>query len=212
MKSFTGFISGQARSDTADSTVITTVFVWPILLMMLITMVEVPILFSNRNLLQNDLRQGARTSAILGGVKSTLGSTYGAANSCSTISKGVESMLASSANDAVSCVTADSIGKNSGFIAFKVFNVQCGPNQTTKVGDATYCEASFYYSGIPGGSVSLIGGAEHFGYGDAAGLTSANTATGQAEAVAKQKIANGQGGFNFGTLRMSAQSEVQLGD
>lgn len=224
MKSYLKWVSVQAESDEADSTVISTVFVIPILLMMIITMIEVPILFSNRNLLQNDLRQGARTVAILGGASdgeggSALASTYGASDACrvasswinsrETVGEDGTSYPVVKTKNIATCATAQGIGDNSGYIAFHVYNIECGPNKAKKIGEATYCQASYYYDGIPGGSMSLIGGAQHFGWGrgvyDDAGGTGETHLTGSTG-----RSAENRGGMNSGIMRMSAQSEVCL--
>lgn len=209
------YLHNRSSSDSADSTVITTVLVWPILLMMMITMVEVPVFFENRNVLQNDLRSGSRTAATLGGVStntstgSKLAATYGAANACSKMTTGTKSILKSTVvtnnvngTDAVTCNTATQIATNANYIAFNVYDLTCGPQKTTAVGETTYCEASYNYTGIPGGSMSLIGGTQHFGWG-----TGGISLTGSTDGMNTSKS-----GLQYGHLKMSSQSDVCLSD
>lgn len=237
MKSYLTYVHGEIRSEDADSTVISTVLVFPILLMMLITMVEMPIFFSNRNLLQNDLRQGARTAAILGGNGSgsnRLAQTYADRNACSTrveltnasgggtgsqiitsvYSGGKRVVKGGRTDDIVACETAVGIVQNKGYIAFNVYNVNCGPVLANRIGQATYCEADYYYDGIPGGGMSLIGGWNHFGYSHAADVERIrdNNSRQMAEMQDSSDSDTEDHGFNSGTLRMSAQSEVCLAD
>lgn len=234
MKSYSTYACGEMRSDDADSTVISTVLVFPILLMMLITMIEMPIFFSNRNLLQNDLRQGARTAAILGGnganPANRLAATYADKAACSTrvdltdasggrtgsqvitsVYSGGKRVVKSN-KDVVACETAVGIVQNKGYIAFNVYNVNCGPDLTSRIGQSTWCEADYYYDGIPGGAMSLIGGWNHFGYSHAADVEKIrdnnSKQTGEMQDSSDSDVENH--GFNSGTLRMSAQSEVCL--
>lgn len=199
------YIQSRAKSDSADSVVITTVMVWPFLIMMLITMIEVPILFENRFVLQTDLRSGAKTAATLGGVNtisSKLAATYGNANACSTMDASAKAILKSGwkSTDAVTCSTASVIAANKTYINLKVYDLTCSPAVTETVGATTYCEAKYNYGGIPGGSMSLIGGTQHFGQGTR-GLTLNNSTDGT----------NTGSGIQYGHIRMSDQSEVCLG-
>lgn len=232
MKSYLTYVRREISSDDADSTIISTVLIFPILLMMLITMIEMPIFFSNRNLLQNDLRQGARTAAILGGngkgeggVANKLAQTYADVNACNTrVSlsnasggstedvfikqvKTADGHQVVAGDDMVACETAVGIVQNKGYIAFNIYDVKCGPDLTKKIGQATWCEAKYWYEGIPGGSMSLIGGWNHFGYSQADDVN--NIRDDNAESTSKDANESGHG-FNSGILRMSAQSEVCL--
>lgn len=153
MKSYLTYVHREISSDDADSTIISTVLIFPILLMMLITMIEMPIFFSNRNLLQNDLRQGARTAAILGGngkgeggVANKLAQTYADVNACNTrVSlsnasggstedvfikqvKTADGHQVVAGDDMVACETAVGIVQNKGYIAFNIYDVKCGPD------------------------------------------------------------------------------------
>ena len=235
MKSYLSWAASETHSDDADSTVISMVFVFPILLMMIITMVEVPILFSNRNLMQNDLRQGARTAAILGGTGITgvssankLAYTYSDNTACNELGdidnswidpSGVgHKTLTDGKNDPVACETASAIGNNKSYIAFHIYEIKCGPVKTNKIGEPTWCQASYYFDGIPGGSMSLIGGWNHFGYTHQDDIYAIqddnfNKTSNAATTDSSGNVTNaGRYGMNSGVIRMSAQSEVCLGD
>lgn len=259
MKSYFEWVSEQARNDDGESTVISTVFVFPILLMMIITMIDIPIFYSNRNLLQNDLRQGARTAAILGGTSTKLSDVYGnsTADACAAgsgdevtsryavvgklstdgdISSLVDKQITVSGKNVnlitggksmVTCATAYSIFTNNGYIAFQVYNIHCGPQSTRYIGESTFCRADYYYNGIPGGSMSLIGGTNHFGWGNGVNQADADVgadvnltgntgniadSSSSSDTALSDNTANEPTGFNSGTMQMSAQSEVCMGE
>lgn len=258
MKSYFEWVSEQARNDDGESTVISTVFVFPILLMMIITMIEIPIFYSNRNLLQNDLRQGARTAAILGGTSTKLSDVYGnsTADACAAGSSdemiseykdrqvstdgnisslvnaritvsGKNVNLITGSKSMVTCATAYSIFTNNGYIAFHVYNIHCGPQSTKYIGESTFCRADYYYDGIPGGSMSLIGGTNHFGWGKGVNQAGADVgsdvnltgntgniadSSSSSDTTLSDNTANEPTGFNSGTMQMSAQSEVCMGN
>lgn len=229
MKSYLSWVSEQSRSDDGETTVVATVFVLPIILMMIVTMIEVPLLMSNRNLLENDLRQGARTVAMLGGTESELGKTYGASDACerpdiapwvtkTTLVAGKYNMSTVYKTDAnmVTCMLAYNIGNNTSYIAFHIYHIVCGPRQAGKIGKTVWCQADYYYDGIPGGSMSLIGGTQHFGWGNGVNQAGDNVGsdvnlsgnTGVAADSYNGMESGREAGFNTATLRMSAQSEV----
>lgn len=206
MKKRWSYIQSRAGSDSADSTVITSVMVWPLLIMMLITMIEIPILFENRSVLQNDLRSGAKVAATLGGVNtvsSKLAATYGAADACSHLTSTAKAIMKSGwrSTDAVTCATASIIASNKTYIGLTIYDLTCGPSVTETVGAATYCEAKYNYTGIPGGSMSLIGGTQHLGYGTG-DITTIQSTDGHGHSGS---------GIQYGHIRMSDQSEVCLG-
>lgn len=193
-------ISETSRSDEGDSTVITTVIVFPFLWMLGVTMVEIPVFFENRNQLQNDLHEGAHAAAILGGVNtqaSSLAATYGAANACQGMDRNTVNMLKQGwkPTDAVTCNTARQLNSGASYIAFNVYDLECGPAATEKVMSPTWCEARYAYSGMPGGAMSLIGGTQAFGRGLSLKTTD--------DGYGKQGT-----GIQYGKIRMSAQSEV----
>lgn len=200
MKGFIEYAKAAWSSDDADSTLITTVIVYPLMFMIMVTMIEVPIFFENRNQLQNDLHEGAHAAAILGGVnteKSSLAATYGAADACNGMNANTKAILKKGwkMSDAVTCNTARQLDSGSSYIAFNVYDLECGPKATEKVMSPTWCEARYAYSGVPGGAMSLIGGTQAFGRG----LTVNTTDDGYGHKGT---------GIQYGKIRMSAQSEV----
>lgn len=233
MKSYLNWVSEQSRSDDGETTVVATVFVLPIILMMIVTMIEVPLLMSNRNLLENDLRQGARTVALLGGTESELGKTYGASDACerpdiapwvtqtTLVSDQYVSTVYPSEANMVTCMLAYNIGTNTSYIAFHIYHIVCGPKQAGKIGKTVWCQADYYFDGIPGGSMSLIGGTKHFGWGKGVNQRGSNVGsnvnlTGNtgytADSYNGRSGTNNTSGFNSSTIRMSAQSEVCIDD
>lgn len=224
MQAYSHYIRRISKDDNAESTIVSMVILFPLLLTMLITMIEVPLLFSNRNLLQSNLQQGARTVAILGsnGNGGALARTYADSNACSNSAdipgEGSTPILSVYSGDKplvgeqsiVACETAIAIAQNSGFIAFDVYDVKCSPNLAERIGQPTTCQATYYYSGIPGGTMSLIGGTNQYTIGNEA-KDLGEIQKKNAESAAKGGEEDGHG-FNSGIIRMSAQSEVCLAE
>lgn len=224
MKNYIQHVANELTTDDAESTVISMVMLFPILLCMLITMIELPILFSDRNLLQTDLQQGARTAAILGsnGNQGALAATYADKNACSStvhvknggtlpimqVYSGGKRLVGEQST--VACETAIAIAQNQGFIAFDIYNVKCAPNLADRIGMPTTCEATYYYHGIPGGTMSMIGGYNHFGWNS--NSKELNDIRNDAMQKAAKMGNESEHGFNSGVISMSAQSEVCLAD
>jgi len=174
-------LQDRIGSDRADS-LVSAVFILPMLFFMLVTTIDFGIYMSNRGQIQAVARDGARTVAIMGGDGTSTRSTnlefaYGQSKeeACSGINtefyKGNISSLSTTECNVVSALTSQS-----GLVNVTIANVNCGPSVAGSIGERTYCEVNWDNGGIPGSAMSFAKGS-----GDGKGLGGQHTTTGSAE-------------------------------
>lgn len=208
--------SRRIRSEKAENT-ITTILVFPLLWCIIMTIIDFGVFNSNGMQLRNDLRDGARTAAIFGGTNNMLtesyGTTCGGDESKNTVGKN-DSLNgkyghkggSSNSDNLVTCLLANKINNNPSYINMKLSNIQCGPSSgDVKIGQATWCQATYDYQGMPGSALSLFGIDVQ---SKADGKPQYDTTGGKGVAT----TTNAQNGttWNKGTIRASAQSEVTM--
>lgn len=203
---WTRFKTG-VRSEKAENT-ITMIIMFPLLWAIIMTVIDFGVYFNNRSALMQDLRDGARTVSILGGTQNDLSAAYGvnstgSAPACKATGGTVNDIIAAAyKTDQVTREVARKVCDNTTYTQMGIYGLKCGPKATGKVGEATWCEANYVYSGMPGSAFSWFGG------GNDAPITSTDTD----EIAVNHGEVNGDGtpksGWNAGTIRMSAQSET----
>lgn len=154
----------KIKSDKADS-LVSSVIILPMLFFMLITTVDFGVYMSNRATIQAVARDGARTVAIMGGDGTAARGTplelaYGQSRStaCASAQEGIASSAYNSNSSAIDCNVMTAINQSSGFVNVEVSKVNCGPNESTFIGQRTYCEIEWKYGGIPGSAMSFTKG------------------------------------------------------
>ena len=190
-------IHNRVHSEMAENT-ITFLIAVPLRWSIIMTIMDYGVFVGNTSMLRSDLRDGARTAAIFGGTDNALSAAYGT-NCKDAPAKAGSKGGGTDSSNIVTCLVANKINDNTAYVNnMTISNIKCGPSGGTKVGDATWCSADYLYAGIPGSVLGLMGGG-----GQDIGLGSSfNDAGG---AVAKTSTQNG---WNAGTIKVSAQSEV----
>lgn len=214
--------SRRIRSEKAENT-ITTILVFPLLWCIIMTIIDFGVFNSNGMQLRNDLRDGARTAAIFGGTNNKLtqsyGTTCGGDESKNTVGKN-DSLNgkyghkggSSNSDNLVTCLVANKINNNPSYINMKLSNIQCGPSLgEVKIGQATWCQASYDYQGMPGSALSLFG-IDVQANSDGKPRYDEVDKNGNEVGKGVATTTNAQRGttWNKGTIRASAQSEVTM--
>lgn len=160
----------RVGSDRADS-LVSAVFVLPMLFFMLVTTVDFGIYLSNRGQIQAIARDGARTVAIMGGDGDATSSTsleyaYGQKRSdvckkatAQYIGKNIDS------KSTIECNVIQSLSNNANLVNVEITNVNCGPDIARAIGEKTFCEVSWNNNGIPGSAMSFARGQDRAGAG-----------------------------------------------
>lgn len=230
-------LGSAIRSERAENT-ITMIIMFPLLWAIIMTIIDFGCYFNNRSLLIQDLRDGARTVAILGGTDNKLTKAYGVYSApdhvtmenCdnylygtdgATKSSGEDIIMAGYKNDQVTRAVANKICANHGYVQYGVYNLACGPKTTGGVGQEVWCQASYVYNGMPGSAMSLLGSSFRSMSGQMDPVTvsdgtSSQTAYDDASSSSKShyKVSTSSGsmGWNSGTLRAAAQAETITSD
>jgi Flp pilus assembly protein TadG len=183
---------GHSRSERGENT-ITMLIAFPLLWAVIMTIIDFGVFINNTSTLREDLRDGARIAAVFGGTDNDISAAYG--TSCtSTSSEGGSKGGRTDSNNIVSCLVANKINENTSYVNNMIISdIKCGPSSGTKVGQATWCSAHYLYEGMPGSVFSLFGGGVQ-SFNDAGGTVA--TSSGDSS------------GWNVGTMKVSAQSEV----
>lgn len=132
-------------SDRADSTIVSTVIIIPLFIGLLLTFVDMSIWFSNRSMVQDISRSGARTVAIFGGAGNAtqltpLEKAYGIGGACND-ARAVN-------KNSIECNVLKRFDEGSGLTDVKIETVDCGPFQSDAVGRTTFCEVNWTYGGL----------------------------------------------------------------
>lgn len=208
LKSFTSKIKSEKGENT-----ITTILAFPLLWCLIMTIIDFGAFNMNGMQLRNDLRDGARTAAIFGGTNNKLTESYGTA--CGGGKDDGADKLAgkygskgggTDSNNLVTCLVANKINNNPSYINMKLSNIKCGPSSgSVKIGQATWCEATYDYQGMPGSALSLFGI-------DVQSNSDGKPQYDESGGTGVATTANAQRGttWNKGTIRASAQSEVTM--
>lgn len=217
-KLFSG-IKSSVKSEKAENT-ITMIIMFPLLWAIIMTIIDFGCYFNNRSLLIQDLRDGARTVAILGGTNNELSQAYGVQSTTDSVASACSAsdtdlIMHGYESDQVTKAVKNKICSNKGYVNYSVYDIQCGPKTTKSVGQAVWCQADYVYNGMPGSVMSLLGPVfrSMSGYIDesvtqtngAESMTISDTgANGKTELTTK----SGSMGWNGGTLRAAAQAET----
>lgn len=142
-------IKKKLQSDNGSANTVELIMIFLFLFIILISVIDFGLYFSNRNVVVNTAQNGARLAAIYGGASNTtIAKTYGrtaVGHDC----------VAVGANNPVSCSIYKDLKESKGLTNTSVSKVDCGPNVTTKIGDRTYCEITWSYKGVLGENASL---------------------------------------------------------
>lgn len=170
-------------SDRADS-LVSSVFILPVIFFMLITTVDMGIYMSNRGQIQAVARDGARTIAIMGGngtstQQTSLMRSYGTTDSCKNLDlKGIKTN-----GTPVECNIINGLNNTSGLVNITITSVKCNPQYTNAIGQKVNCEVKWTYGGIPGSAMTFVREGGSFNKDEA--LRGEQTTTGSAESEVK---------------------------
>lgn len=181
----------RSKSDRADSTIVSTLFVIPLAIAILITIIDVSIFFANRTQINASAREGARTAAIFGGSgtesrQTEIERAYGNKTACADL----QVALAGNTNEGViipktpvECHTFLSLLNNNSLISVVIQSVSCSPDFTTDatggIGSETKCEVKWAYNSVPGSGLSFIKNSE----GESPFSTSISVGTSSVEVI-----------------------------
>jgi len=144
-------IKKNINSDTGASATVELMFIILFLFVILVTILDFGIYFSNRNVITNSAQNGARLAAVYGGSGDTpVARQYGTTKATPTCSS-------YGAGDNVSCSVLTDLMETKGLTNVNIYSVECGPSKTSKIGERTYCSITWAYRGVPGSSMSLVG-------------------------------------------------------
>lgn len=173
----------RVGSDRADS-LVSAVFVLPMLFFMLVTTVDFGIYLSNRGQIQAIARDGARTVAIMGGDGSAASSTsleyaYGQERSvvCEKVTDQYTGNISSKTT--IECNVIQSLSHNANLVNVEITDVECGPERAQAIGEKTYCAVYWKNNGIPGSAMSFTRGQDRAG--DGLGGTQITRGSGESE-------------------------------
>lgn len=151
--------------DRGDSTLISTLFVLPLVLGILWSTIDAGIYFSNRSMMVSSARDGARTVAIMGGdgtatTATPLEKKYGQNRSSLCDSLNASQVVATAYNPSttsnIECAILKDISENSSFVNTSVTAVACDPQQANSISQRTSCVIDWYYGSIPGSVLGVI--------------------------------------------------------
>lgn len=144
-------IKQKSKSSKGLSDIISLMFVWIMILIILMTIVDVGIWFSNRTAVIDAAQDGARLAAVFGGVdENEISSQYGVQDKMPTVCS------QNGAKNRVECAVILALAANKQTTNTKITKIECGPGRTSGIGDRTYCEVHYRYNGVPMSGLSFI--------------------------------------------------------
>lgn len=169
-------------SDQADS-LVSAIFILPVIFFMLITTVDMGIYMANRGQIQAVARDGARTIAIMGGngtnsSQTTLMNAYGQ-NRSETCENVTQNPAYKASMTVTECNVLISLDNSTGLTNVTINNVSCNPPVATAVGQKVSCEIKWQYGGIPGSAMTFVRNGGSYDKDEA--LRGEQTTTGSAE-------------------------------
>lgn len=145
----------RVSSDRADS-LISAVFILPVIFFMLITTVDMGIYMSNRGQIQAAARDGARTIAIMGGNGTNLSDQTSLMKKYGVSGSVCDGIKTTQANTPVECNVINGLNNSAGLVNITIHSVNCTPNVSTAVGEKVSCEVKWIYGGIPGSGMTFV--------------------------------------------------------
>lgn len=176
-------IKKRAKSDRGASEIISALFIIPLVIAILFTIIDAAMYFNNRSMVQGVARDGARSVAIMGGhgtatMATPIEKRYGISreSACSGLSDNpmVQNAFSSSSTP-IECNVMQNLAKNKSLINVKVNSVKCDPSMTTSISQRTSCSVDWGYGSIPASGLLLIK------LSDGKGLAGSNINVGTAE-------------------------------
>lgn len=157
-------IKARLKSDKGDSELVTLLILLPLVMMILFTIIDTSILFSNRSIVQSSVRDAARTVAIMGGNGTVLQGTpievqYGETISaaCAGLdSNPVTSEAYDGSQTVIECHALQTYAINPSLINVKITDLACTPTVSLNLGATTSCTVNWEYNSIPGGMMKFI--------------------------------------------------------
>lgn len=154
----------KLRSDKGDSELVSLLIILPLVLGIMFTMIDVSMFFSNRALIQNTVRDSARSVAIMGGNGTNNKGTpielkYGLSRSASCSGLSSNPMVSTAlkpTTSAIECQALSALANNKSLVEVTVTEMTCSPQKTDGVGVEAKCTASWTYGHISGSAMSLI--------------------------------------------------------
>lgn len=157
-------IQKKLRSDRGDSSIVSMLFVIPLLLGILFTIFDISAYFASRAYIQTVANTGARAVAIMGGdgtqSKATaLEKKYGTNRdaNCNAVKSDLPAAEAKkSTSSGIECALMVDLQSANGLVNTTIQSVVCTPNSTTAIGERTSCKIGWTYGGTPGSTMSLL--------------------------------------------------------
>lgn len=157
-------IRARMKSDKASGELVSLIIMLPLVMMILFTIIDTSILFSNRAIVQASVRDAARTVAIMGGngtpthgtpIENTYGETLSSA--CAGLSDSSITADAYNGNQTViECHALQAYASDPGLINVRITDVYCTPDVSLALGIKTTCTVEWEYNSIPGGMMKFI--------------------------------------------------------
>jgi Flp pilus assembly protein TadG len=157
-------IQKRLRSDRGDSSIVSLIFVIPLLLGILFTIFDISCYFANRAYVQTVAHNGARTVSIMGGdgtatTGTTIEKKYGLnrTETCALVTSDKRASEAvKSSSSAIECNMMVALQEASGLVNVTIQSVVCTPSATESIGQRTSCEIKWRYGGTPGSGMSIL--------------------------------------------------------
>lgn len=169
------------NKDDRGNALVSSLFIFPLLIVMLITTVDFSMYLNNRAQIQGVARDGARTVAIMGGNGNATQGTpiekqYGQsrASACNAVSG---SKAFNSSSTAIECNMIASLDNHKGLVNVDVTGVKCSPTQANFIGQRVACEVRWVYGGMPASMLSMLQGSS----GNSEGLRGVSVTAGSSE-------------------------------
>lgn len=172
----------RLRSDRASSDLVAVLFVLPLTLGILLTIVDSSIFFTNRSLITTAARDGARTVAIMGGngtasQQTPIEKQYGSKTACRQVSgaSGYRGDMT-----VIECNVLLNLSKSKGLTNVKIKDVRCTPSVTEAVGTSVACNVGWDFVSVASSPLVFIkyGDTKQIGCGTSKNCT---VATAQSE-------------------------------
>jgi len=140
-------IKKNLKSDSGLSGTIEFINLILILWVVLVSVIDFGLYFTDRNIMTNAAQNGARLAAVYGGAGDTpVARQYGKITKSPLCSKYSGKIT----NNIVSCQVAEEIANTTGLVNAEVEKIDCGPDKTSSLGERTYCKVDWKYKGVAG--------------------------------------------------------------
>lgn len=132
----------RIKGNKGDANTVSMLFVILIIFFVALFIIDIGTYFVNRNVIVNSAQNGARLAAVYGGDSETpVAKKYGTMSITPNCAK-------MDISTPVACGVLAELENGSMTGHANISNVSCGPRQTTKIGQRTWCEVNWQYKGF----------------------------------------------------------------